>query len=180
MALTGGGRTALVTDAFRLADLQTPGIDTANAITDAFINAFKTVTSLDWRFFGAIVRFGPLPTGPTFDVGRNVGSSGASSSLPPNTSVLFQKRAAVGGRSNRGRFFVPGIAEASVDAGGLITPTLLASYQSAGENYRTSAEAAAGIDNLVILHDEAIVDDPTTVVSLQAQALVATQRRRLR
>jgi hypothetical protein len=180
MSLVGGGRTALVTDAFKLTASTFPGIVSADAITDAFINAYKPVVTNSWRFLGAIVRFGPSPTGPTFETGRSVVGTEPNSSVTANTAVLVQKRTALGGRSNRGRFFVPGPPETLIGVDGVLAATVATAWQNAANNYKSAAEVAPEIDFLVILHDATVVGVPTPVTALTSQSLVGTQRRRLR
>jgi hypothetical protein len=180
MRLKAGGRIALVTDAFQLAPLTFPGTASVNALTDAFIGAFDNAVSSDWVFLGAIARFGPTPTGPTFEVARFVQGLSTPAPLTPNTAVLVQKRTILGGRSNRGRFYVPGLPEDSVDGSGSILLTPLTALQAGANNYLAAAQAAPEVENLVVLHDQLVVGPPTPVTSLQVQTLVGTQRRRLR
>jgi hypothetical protein len=105
----------------------------------------------------------------------------SQSTVAANSAVLVNKRTALGGRKNRGRWFLPWfITESEVDEIGIITPASVASLQTA-LNACLVAFQAAPIDGLVILHDSESPPphDPTPVVQLQASSLIGSQRRRL-
>lgn len=101
----------------------------------------------------------------------------AASSVTPNVALLVRKRTALGGRKNRGRFFIPwSVREDQVDEGGIIAAADVTTAQNAVTTTLSTLQTA----NLpmVILHqaDSAV---PPLVTSLTVDALVATQRRRL-
>lgn len=94
----------------------------------------------------------------------------------PNTAMLVQKRGILGGRSNSGRFYLPGLRLTVVSDNGVIGGTALADYQTALTTFLDGLDTE-GIP-MYILHSG--VGDPTAVTQLVAQAKTATQRRRLR
>ncbi|MQB02229.1 MAG: hypothetical protein GEU78_18625 [Actinobacteria bacterium] len=118
--------------------------------------------------------------GPPFFVGQWNGSlaggAGGTGQAIPNVSVLVQKQTGLAGRRNRGRMYVPGIQAGGIGDDGVIDATQLTSWQAAADVWFDAADA---ILPLVILH-ETPPDTATPVLSLSVQALVATQRRRLR
>lgn len=109
--------------------------------------------------------------------GSTVGTGGINA-LPVNTSVLVTKRTAVGGRRNRGRMFLPGFCdESNVGPNGLMTVAELNSIQAAIIEWYDDLVAAGWAP--YILHADPL-DAPTEITGLQANQLLATQRRRMR
>lgn len=103
----------------------------------------------------------------------------ADGSLPQNCSVLVQKLTALGGRRNKGRFYVPGLSETDVDNTGAILTTPLAAWNTAVNNLQLGLESDSFLDRLVIFHSTAPLT-PTIVSDLRVDGRIATQRRRLR
>lgn len=109
---------------------------------------------------------------------------GAVSAFPmwPNSAVLIQKRTAVGGRRNRGRFYQPGFSiRNQITAAGVIDPDYLFDLQTNIDLFMTHVNAGTGFQStdLVVLHSSA-PSTPAVITSLTADSKVATQRRRLR
>lgn len=104
----------------------------------------------------------------------------ASSSPAPNVAVLWKKVCAERGRANRGRFYLPAgyVGEGVVDNGGNLPDSEVVVQQSNADALYTAITAVAGVDNMVVLHSSALA--PTAILNLQAESMVATQRRRLR
>lgn len=108
--------------------------------------------------------------------------SNSGAPLLPNTAVLVRKNTGVGGRSQRGRMYIPGYRAESVFSYGVIDPTNVLSLQGAitdvFENF-VGLGAPWGVP--VLLHTTDAPDTtPTELVSLTVEARLATQRRRLR
>jgi hypothetical protein len=180
MQRSGGGDIALVTEAFSLESNTPPSSAIVQGLFDAFSSQMKVVLQVGWRFVGATGRFGASPLGPTFEVAGSIQGTSSGFAVPPNVAALVQKRTGMGGRSNRGRFYFPGVDEGSVDEGGFMSAALRTSVQNAVGAYIGAAQAVVGVAGAVILHDTTVVGSPTPVVEHQVQALLATQRRRLR
>ena len=126
-----------------------------------------------------LCKFGPTATGPSGEVAFGV--AGGQSQVPeaPQVAALVQKRTGLGGRAGRGRMFVPGLGENLVLAGGIFSPTVIASYQAAYDALLAGLATADLIP--VVLHGAGSpLSTPTVITSLQLMPLVATQRRRLR
>lgn len=99
------------------------------------------------------------------------------SSPSPNVAVLVRKLTALGGRMNRGRFFIPWYAdESALDEGGRLS-TL---ERQATQDALTVFLAALTTTELpmVVLHATSL-STPPIVTALSVDGLVATQRRRL-
>lgn len=101
----------------------------------------------------------------------------------PNSSLLVRKTTASGGRRNRGRMYIPGLAIRDlVSPAGQVDSSFLADFQTNLDTFQSTLEAGTGlpgVTDLVLLHSEAPTA-ATTIVSLSAQTMLATQRRRLR
>jgi hypothetical protein len=124
------------------------------------------------------VKWGPDNTGPSWDEAAALNGSGGSS-VGPNTAFLVHKATAFGGHAGRGRMYLPGVPEASVDSPG----TLAAGVASAINSDLTTffnALTTAGIPMVLLHGDSSPLVTPTPVTGIQVATTVATQRRRLR
>ena len=107
----------------------------------------------------------------------NVVGVGGAPFCPPQVAVLVQKISGLAGRANRGRFYIPSPREATIDDGGFLDAGTLGTYQSQADSFLNDLSVAA-IPMRILHTDPALA--PTVVSSLQVEAKVATQRRRLR
>lgn len=123
-----------------------------------------------------IMKYGPNDTGPQVVHDGVVVGGISEATASVNTALLVQKRTALGGRANRGRFYLPGVPEAQVDGDGLIPSTYRASVETAVDGFL--ADIVAEGMNMVILHN--VSPTPTIVTSLTVDEYAATQRRRMR
>ena len=126
-----------------------------------------------------LVKYGPNETGPSAEVANGGVGELVSSALTPNVSMLVHKATALGGRSGRGRFYVPGVREADVADDGTVSSTALAQWQTAANAFATGL-AALDVAGVVLHSADAPIDLPTLITSYEVQGRVATQRRRLR
>lgn len=153
--------------------------DTAESMRDQFMSVFSGADIIaGWSFLGVSLKAqsgGGLPG--VFEAPANVVGTAAIGAPPNNVSTLVKKITALGGRSGRGRMFLPpfNLNETSVANNGMITGAVLATMQ-------TGINAAFWAANRVLLHDSATPGspDPTPITSLIVDPQVATQRRRLR
>lgn len=148
-------------------------------------------------FAGATVRFGQDGADDlVFDMSPQAGqpaTGGEPGAMAPlQVCVLVRKITAVGGRRNRGRIFTPGGVESQIADNSRLLPGFLTEWQTAADAYAQAM--ALGPGQLAILHparpsyfrrDGTQVPAlpaaaPTLVTALQVEALVATQRRRIR
>jgi hypothetical protein len=139
-----------------------------------------TVTWVD-----ILVKFGPFEDGPSAvtPVGGAIGAGGGDA-VPPSVTLLVQKLTTIGGHVGRGRMFMPGLLEAVVDVGGLVSSGAVTSLQA---NFnKTLTDMDTGLIPMYLLHnfdpddDEDTPRDPTKVTSLVVQSRIATQRHRNR
>ena len=150
----------------------------AEEFADAWLSQFPASNMGNpWTFLGATVRFGQ-PSGPPliYEAQRSVTGTSNQATIPSNCALLVKKATAMGGRANRGRFFVPmtSVGEDGVDGHGMMSGALVASLQ-------TAWTALHGLLDPVILHDSSSpVSTPTPVTSFIVQRQIATQRRRMR
>lgn len=111
------------------------------------------------------------------DTSGMVGTATASA-LPINCALLVSKNTSRGGRKGRGRFYCPPftIAEGGVDPIGTIGGGDLSAFQAKCDAFFALLD---GVDSVpVLLHEDGSLPDQIT--SLSAQAIIATQRRRMR
>jgi len=99
----------------------------------------------------------------------------AATATSPQVAYLMVKRTALGGRRNRGRMYVPGVAENGVDEAGIVSAGLLNDLNLFGTNFLS--DLGAMDIGMFILHADG--GTPTEVTELVATNKVATQRRRL-
>lgn len=155
------------------------GQDAADQLRDNFLTGFTAADILaDYTFVGTRVLVGQDGGPPVvFEALANVeGEATAGNALPQNVAFLVTKRTASGGRSGRGRMYFPPFAaiESEVSSRGVLSPAAVSAVQS-------RIDAGLPLTGAVILHDSSSPTTvPTPITSLTLQALVATQRRRLR
>lgn len=168
-------RRAVVTYGIDVNSLLTPQ-QIADEVADIFVPVGAQFMSSAAQVERTVVRFGPIPDGPT--AANEANSSGAqpANAEPPQVATLIQKRTALGGRKHRGRLYMPWISEDNVNGGGVIDSLVLADLQTTANTWLADLEAA--LLPMVVLHNDASV--PTPVTSLTVSSRVATQRRRLR
>jgi hypothetical protein len=136
----------------------------------------QAVTTYSGNDGPTIVNTSTLPT--------QVGGA-SNTCLPPNTSYLVRKRTDLAGRRGRGRMYVPGVPEATVDHVGIVTASTVTVVQAAFTAWFEILTAGAGarLYPPVVLHrTEGIGDEPppTPVLSFLVENKVATQRKRMR
>lgn len=108
-----------------------------------------------------------------------IDGTGSAAMCPPNTAYLVKKNTALRGRENQGRFYLPGVAESSVDSNGNLSSGTISGLGGELEDFRENVVSALGSgETIVILHSTSA--DPTPVQNFVLQPVVATQRRRLR
>nr|CRY96696.1 hypothetical protein [uncultured prokaryote] len=124
--------------------------------------------------------------GPPLTVIAPLVGAGTSTApmLPQNCAALYDKGTALAGRRGRGRMFVPNILkETTVSDVGVMTPASRTDLQvqaTAFLNELNNGDPFPATP-MVLLHNEGPgVPPPTPVTSFTVQAVISTQRRRLR
>lgn len=110
----------------------------------------------------------------------NVSGTGSWSALPNNCAFLVRKRTATGGRSGRGRCFLPPwrLGEDDIDTAGVIGNSAKASLQASVDAFVDAVETAFSPDALVLFHEDGTPSTPIT--SWTVDGKLATIRRRMR
>lgn len=154
------------------------------------------------QFFTSNVTFtegrslrGPRPGPPTLsllaDATKPVTGGQGGSALPVNCATLITRITALGGVQFRGRMYMPGVPEGSVDNEGNLAPASQSQYQTAIDAFYTQLLTGANATQPVILHSPPLVSPgpppvygtppaPTNITELRVQRKMATQRTRLR
>jgi len=99
--------------------------------------------------------------------------------LPQNTTYLVKKRGPSSQRRNRGRMFLPGVAEMDVDNIGVVAANRVVIMQAGLNAFQAALVAILTFNNLVVFHNE-VPATPAVITALLIDPTVATQRRRLR
>lgn len=149
-------------------DVQAVWTDNFGANTDA------NVTVRDTR-----VTIGQDGTDPIVGIStvQTRGSVSSRESTAPALALMVTKNTTLGGRRNRGRFFIPwAIADQSVAENGAITPSTVSSWQGLATAFLADLESLDGSGGMVILHSTE--GNPTFVNSLAVNPTIRTQRRR--
>jgi hypothetical protein len=137
------------------------------------------LTSNDCFVSEVKVKFGPDATGPSGSIFPGTACTGGAAGDTPQMCALVKKNTPFGGRAGRGRTYVPCPPEGAVDVGGVINSSFLPQVTDNFEEFRTTMEGSGLF--LVVLHGAGSpIVTPSVITSYSAQALGATQRRRLR
>lgn len=117
-------------------------------------------------------------------IANEEGTNSANEVPPANVSMIVKKRTGIAGKKFRGRMYIPclSLAEASVDDAGNIDPSRYDELKADVDNWFTQLGGIDNVNAIVLFHDETTPGDktPTPISSFQLEAMVATQRRRLR
>lgn len=151
----------------------------AEAARDAWVSGMIPVQSSAITLVGVLVKIGPNSTGPSGEASASEDGDIGGDAMPPNVAILVKKNTNMGGRSGRGRMYIPGLAESWGTTGGVMSNTDLGNVQDAVT--ATMASLALSGYFPVVLHTAgAPLSEPTAVTSFVVQQRLATQRRRLR
>jgi hypothetical protein len=155
--------------------IQAAAYDTAlaNLILDAWQTEFRpvcfnghTIGPAELRTSGNLVFTSTDPA-----LAGTGGSPGATSQV----AYLIRKITDLGGRRNRGRWFLPGVVEGEVNSGGFLDSGIVVALETAADAF--AATLGAADCTVYLLHSDG--GAPTEVTSYQVAPQVATQRRRL-
>lgn len=114
--------------------------------------------------------------GLLFSVDYDAPGAGGGAGLVPNTSYLIKKGTGLSGRGNRGRMYLMGCDEPSVDEAGRVASGKLTGLVTEITAWLTAVDAIG--NNMVLLHHN-LVATPTVITSWTPEPVVATQRRRM-
>lgn len=158
------------------------GIGGGQAALDTCVEYWGSVVegvmSTDAVVRRSTLKQGPNETGPTFENFTVLDGGVTGASVMPQVAGLVRKLTGLGGRANRGRFYLPHLSSTTISSSGQIGGAALGDYQEVMETWLTGLESE-GI-TVYILHSDPGASDPTEVTSVAFQQQVATQRRRNR
>ncbi len=141
--------------------------------------AIRARLSSEVTISSCVAKYGPNATGPSAEFTLPVAGTGPSAASSPNTAWLVRKNTGFGGRTGRGRWYIPGIVDGSVFSNGVIIGGEVTLMTTALEAWRTSMTTDGVVPTL--LHGAASpVQVPMPITSFVTDFKVATQRRRLR
>lgn len=142
-------------------------------LQNAWANRISPVMADNWAY----VRFTAREAaGTVWDNNFVVQGGSAGTPTTPQVTFIVRKSNVAPGRKNRGRFYLPGVREADADGVGNVTAGRLGELDAALGLYKVDIQGANF--NPVILHNGPAA--PTPVLNFVTEAMVGTQRRRLR
>lgn len=158
----------------------------ANSVAYAWQQNIMGSLNAATTFESVILRVGQ-DGGDPLSVYYAVGTTGegTTAKLPQNCACLVRKNTTRGGRTGKGRMYVPNIlSESEVDSVGVISGSFLSGLQSAFTDFLGDLVLGDPLPEtpMVLLHTFGAPGGttPTPVTSLTVDPVIATQRRRLR
>jgi len=126
-----------------------------------------------------LVKYGPTATGPSGIASGTITGSYSSTDVSPNSSFLFHKNTAFGGRAGKGRMYWPGVPLQEADGGGVLQGSFVTPVNA---DLNSLYAAITGDDfTPVLLHGpDSPLSTPTPLLGFSCDSKIATQRRRLR
>lgn len=151
-------------------------VDEASIINLLFDEEIMPQLSVELIHEETLYKYGPDATGITVSIpsGQEGGLDFANQA--PNVAILVQKNTGFGGRKNKGRWYLPGVAENVVDNSGRLGSTFLENLTIACSNFVGTLTTEALVP--VVLHSDET--GPTEIETMVPASIVATQRKRLR
>lgn len=151
----------------------------ADEAAASFMARFGPAMTNQITLSSVLVKAGPTDTGPSVEKGYNLPGASGNAGGYPGVSYLVSKNTAFGGRAGRGRMFIPGVPEASVDPGGNLSSGTTAGLQTAANDWLAD-QATNGVPVYLLHNAGGPLTEPTEVTSLTVSNRSATQRRRNR
>ena len=181
LSLTGDNEEMMVTMGLNLNSTEsTDDLAVVNAAFTAFANRFKAFLYSAYTFKRIDARInrgaGIISVSSS---ATPVAGTGSSQPLPQNCAYLIHKQTAAGGRTGKGRWYLPSAAEGVVDSVGNIDGATITAMNTACASYLSDMSAISGVNSVTLLHS-LVGDIPNDIVSMVLDGKIATQRRRLR
>lgn len=177
--LVGSTRPSVVTLGVNLATAGGTLTDQADILRQAWEDNILAAISVSIQLRSVLLKKGPNSTGASVEVPSGAFGTDSGPSGGPQVAFLVQKQTSQGGRTGRGRWYIPGVPEGSIGPDGVISGGKVALLQSKVDDFWSDI-VAADIDP-VLLHGEGVVaESPYLIENFVVQSLAATQRRRLR
>ena len=153
--------------------------DAASDLRNNFQTNVLSVLPSGVTLDSVLCKFGPTATGPSASAASGSVGGGAGAQVSPAVCYLVHKNTSAGGRAGRGRFYLPGVSEGSVDESGTIAGATITALDAALADFYTQL----GVDDLNprVLHGAGSpLSAPTIINSFTVDSTAATQRRRQR
>lgn len=147
-----------------------------------YLAAAQTLSRLwsaDVVFSSVLCKFGPNATGAQGEASGVTAGSATGNADSPNTALLVRKNTTAGGRTGRGRMYVPGLNQSDVGPAGNIVSASRALFQDDVDDFHARL-ITDGYPPFLLHAPDSPVASPTEIVSFSVDATAATQRRRLR
>lgn len=148
----------------------------ATAIELIWSTNIMPVLNDDVELSDILIKLGPNATGPTATSGPGDPGGDVGPGATPQVAYLVQKHTGLGGRKGRGRWFIPGVDEESVDQQGLVAAGMVTALQTGVGD--TLTDLGTADLPMALLHNDATT--PTLVTDLIVSQTVATIRKRVR
>lgn len=177
--LTGDAEVMISTFGVQWAPLGASPEAAADAIATHWSTVFPSAAlANDYTFAGVKLIVGQDGGPPSIaEAPRSIPGTSGAAPLPQNCAVLVKKSTARGGRSGRGRMYLPAgmLQESLVSSNGVLTPAFRSDMGFAMTSFGIAVP-------MVLLHDSDSPGDlaPDPVTQLTVDSRIATQRRRLR
>lgn len=150
---------------------------TCDAIATAWVNNVTRIMNENWDAVFA-AEFLDLRTDPppqVFSSGDNVNGVGSGYPLPAQVCYCLSLAAASGGRSGRGRVYVPGIGEGDVTDGSIVLSGFVTEAVDAFTDYATGCSAVGWVPAVYSRTDGV----SRIVATISGDQVIDTQRRRV-
>lgn len=199
--LTGDPQDMLVTIGFGTNDILGPvqaALMSAAVVVESEFNENVVVNAANmtvgWSYHGAKYTIVSSDAGRTqHAIPRSITGTFVGETLPANNSWLIQKRTNTGGRTGRGRMYLPiwGINEAGVSKLGVIDSASVSGQQTRFNDWLSEVNADLNEPFLAVLHNDIRIpgppvtyipnpETPYEITQFVVDSVIATQRRRLR
>lgn len=151
----------------------------ATAAEQVWRDQWLDIQTASLTLASVLCKLGPNEFGPSAEFASGVAGGEDENVIDPNAALLVKKRTGFGGRTGRGRMYIPAFPEDAFGLGGEVNVTPLGVYQTRAADFLTDM-AAAGMSCVVLHGPDSPITIPTTITSLEVDSKLATQRRRLR
>lgn len=147
--------------------------------TGVWQGSFDGITNEEYQLVGCIATLhiggGIISAEVTDPVPGNDGGSGTGQ--PPQVAYLVRKLSDLGGRTNMGRAYLPGVDNNRISASGALVTTEIDNINDEFAAFPAAIGGATDLAEPVIFHVSS--SDPTVITSFVCEPVVATQRRRV-
>jgi hypothetical protein len=177
--ISGSQRPSVCTLGFNISQAGGTLTDMALILADEWSDNVMDGLSVSVQFARLLLKAGPNATGASVEV--EVGNFGTDSgpSGGPQISMVVQKITSQGGRTGRGRFYLPGVPEGAIGPDGVIAGTKVSLMQGHLDTFWDNV-VANDLDPVLLHGEDTVAESPFLITNFVVQAQSVTQRRRNR